>query len=106
MRLIQLRPILLPCALTTLMLAACDREPSTSQPAPAPAQATTPTVDWQGTVDAFIQGYFEHNPTDAANAGKHEYDGRLPDWSKAGLQANSDWLHTQRNTIAGISDDV
>ena len=106
MRPFPLRPILLPCALATLLVAACDRGPGAAQPVPAPAQAAAPTVDWQGTVDAFIQGYFEHNPTDAANAGKHEFDGKLPDWSQAGLQANSDWLHAQRNTIAGIPDSA
>jgi hypothetical protein len=28
--------------------------------------------------------------------GRHEYDGRLPDWSAGSIQANVQWLHTQR----------
>jgi uncharacterized protein (DUF885 family) len=106
MRQPSLHPLLLPCALAVVLAAACDRAPGTSQPAPAPAQAATPAVDWQGTVDAFIQGYFQRNPTDAASAGKHEFDGKLPDWSKAGLQADNAWLHAQRNSIAGIADSA
>ena len=106
MRLLSIRPTLLACALTAVFATACDRGQGTSQTAPAPAQATTPTVDWPGTVDAFIQGYFQRNPTDAASAGKHEFDGKLPDWSKEGLQADNDWLHAQRDRIAGIADSA
>ena len=28
--------------------------------------------------------------------GSHEYDGRLPDWSAGGIQADVQWLHVQR----------
>jgi uncharacterized protein (DUF885 family) len=108
MRQLSFRPLLLPCALTVVFAAACDRGPSTSQAAPAPAQtqAAAPAVDWQGTVDGFIQGYFERNPTDAANAGKHEFDGKLPDWSTAGLKSDADWLHAQRERVAAIPDSA
>jgi len=98
--------ILLSCALSTVLVAGCDRRsaPETaSQPKPAPVQ-TAPAVDWPGTVSNFIQGYFQRNPTDAASAGKHEFDGKLPDWSAAGLKADDAWLHSQRDLIAGIAD--
>ncbi|MBZ0134396.1 MAG: DUF885 domain-containing protein, partial [Rhodanobacter sp.] len=56
-------------------------------------------------VDAFLAGYFQHYPVFAANAGKHEFDGRLPDFSAEGLKANADWLHAQRKSFAAFTDD-
>ena len=48
---------------------------------------------------------FEHNPVFAANAGKHAYDGKLPDYSAAGLKATATWLHAQHDVFAGFADD-
>ena len=101
---------LLTLALSTALLAGCDREkaaaPATTPSSSAGASATAESSrQWQAAVDAFIEGYFQHNPTQAANAGKHEFDGKLPDYSPAGLQANVDWLHQQREAVAGFSDD-
>ena len=98
----------LAAALTTaVLLAGC--KPATPPATDAPSSAATPAaVDsaaWQSAVDAFIAGSFEHFPTFAANAGKHEYDGKLPDWSPAGLAANAQWLHAQRDAIAAFGDD-
>jgi hypothetical protein len=36
------------------------------------------------------------HPAFAVNAGLHEYDGQLPDWSKSGLDKITTWLHSQR----------
>src|SRR5438477_12492782 len=60
---------------------------------------------WQQSVDAFMAGWFERNPAAAAVQGKHEFDGRLPDWSPEGLKANIAWLHGQRDKLAGFKDD-
>jgi uncharacterized protein (DUF885 family) len=49
---------------------------------------------------------FEHNPVFAANAGKHEYDGKLPDYSPEGLKATADWLHAQHDAFAAFGDDA
>ena len=99
---------LLTLAIATALGAGCDRSPpapaatATEKPAAAAGQASS---QWQVAVDGFITGYFQHNPTQAANAGKHEFDGALPDYSAAGLKANIDWLHQQRNIAAGFSND-
>jgi hypothetical protein len=89
-------------------LGACQR-------AEAPAAASSATsasnvapenaVAWQAAIDEFVDGYFQHNPADAANAGKHEYDGKLPDWSSKGLADYGAWLHSQRDRLAGFGDD-
>ena len=91
-------------ACITAALAAC--QPHAAAP---DATATTAIGARQNTaletaVNAFIDGYFKRNPVFAANAGKHEYDGKLPDYSPAGLKANADWLHAQRAAFAAFTD--
>jgi hypothetical protein len=51
---------------------------------------------WDGYVDAFIESNFELHPQFAIWAGRHEYDGRLPDWSPAGMRRVVDHLHAER----------
>ena len=98
-----MRPLLPPLLLALALSAACQRAP---QPAPAPpaAAATPAATALQPAIDAFVDGYFQRFPTFAANAGKHEFDGKLPDYSPAALTATIDWLHQQRNAIAAFAD--
>lgn len=51
---------------------------------------------WDHFVRSFLDGYFERHPTFAAGAGRHEFDGRLPDWSPEGLAAEAAWLKGER----------
>jgi hypothetical protein len=51
---------------------------------------------WDHFVRSFLDGYFERHPTFAAGAGRHELDGRLPDWSAEGLAAEAAWLKAER----------
>lgn len=53
-------------------------------------------ADWSRFVTSFLGEYFDHNPTFASNAGRHEYDGRLPDWSPDGLRRKIEWLRERR----------
>ena len=97
-------PALILSACITAALSACQPQaPATQAAAPA---ATSPHRDTalNQAVDAFIDGYFQRNPVFAANAGKHEYDGKLPDYSAASLQANAQWLHAQRKVFAAFTD--
>ena len=75
------------------LLAGCS--PSASSESAAnltmPADAARPT-DWAGFRDKFIADWFKLDPANAVYQGKHEFDGKLPDWSAAGLQAQSDFL--------------
>ena len=58
--------------------------------------ALAASADWSAFVAGFVDGYFKLNPTLAVSAGRHEFDGQLPDWSSAGLQVAVDWLHQQQ----------
>jgi hypothetical protein len=50
----------------------------------APAPVAT-TGGWAAFRDGFIEGTFEVDPSFAVYEGRHDFDGRLPDWSEAGL---------------------
>jgi hypothetical protein len=51
---------------------------------------------WPAFRDQFLEGYFERSPNFAVYQGRHDFDGRLPDWSPAGLSAKIDFLKTSR----------
>lgn len=51
---------------------------------------------WDRFTRSFLEGYFERHPTFAAGAGRHEFDGRLPDWSPEGIQEETVWLKAER----------
>lgn len=63
---------------------------------------------WADFQNAFIERAFEIDPTFAAGQGKHEYDGRLPDWSEAGLTAAETFLRdsiTQAEAMQGLNPE-
>jgi hypothetical protein len=101
------RVVTLSAFIAAALIAGCKQSPQTAAPA-APAPATAPANDSAAlatAVDAFITGAFQHNPVFAANAGKHEFDGKLPDYSPEGLKATADWLHAQHDVFAKFTDD-
>jgi Bacterial protein of unknown function (DUF885) len=61
--------------------------------------------EWPRFLSAFIETYFEANPQFAVYQGRHEFDGRLPDWTDAGLKAWMSRLHQLRDSAAAFSID-
>jgi hypothetical protein len=107
MRHFRIRTATLSAFVAVALIAGCKHSTETSAPAQA-ASATATSSDsaaLASAVDDFIQGAFERNPVFAANAGKHEFDGKLPDYSPAALKADADWLHAQRDRFAAMTDD-
>jgi hypothetical protein len=73
------------------------------QAAPPPVAAMpSPAMQWAAQRDRFIEEYFKANPFEAVLAGRHEFDGRMPDLSAAGLAREVDRLHAARNAIAAV----
>lgn len=104
----SLRLLSLSACVAAALLAGCKSEtaPPAASSEPAAAAAAKPaSAEWDAAVEGFLQGFFEHFPTWGANAGKHEFDGRLPDFSPEGLQRNIQWLHQQREAINAFGDD-
>jgi Bacterial protein of unknown function (DUF885) len=73
---------------------------------PLRSQATKPAAAgkaWDAFVTSFLDGYFKANPDLAVQAGRHEFDGRLPDWSAEGLHAQVRALHAARDAAGGFT---
>ncbi len=59
---------------------------------------------WQTFVTAYLDSYFAENPAFAVLQGRHEFDGKLPDWSEAGLQKHITWLEGQRTAALAFAE--
>jgi hypothetical protein len=53
-------------------------------------------VPWPTFVQNYLDGYFAHRPDLAVMAGRHDFDGRLPDWSREGMALMVHFLKEQR----------
>ncbi len=86
MRLAQAR-ILTPVLL--LLAAGCSREPA-SAPTARPANAAKADEgNWAAFASGFIESRMKADPYFAVGKGRHEFDGRMPDWSRAALDADA-----------------
>ncbi len=65
-------------------------------------------ANWSEFENRFIERAFELDPTFAAGQGRHEFDGRLPDWSEEGLTAAVTFLRdaiAEAEAMRGLSDE-
>ncbi len=84
------------CAIAVLLVVlvcGCDAAPA--PPADSAGQ-TGSNAEWTKHLSGFTEGYFALSPPFAVQQGRHEYDGRLPDWSAAGIRTMVQWLQEQR----------
>lgn len=63
-----------------------------------PPAAGAPALAWKDFVARTIDKWLAIDPAFAVYQGAHQHDGKLPDWSAAGLKARGDFL---RSVIAG-----
>jgi uncharacterized protein (DUF885 family) len=61
-------------------------------------------ADWDGYVARFLDDYFKANPTFAVVQGKHEYDGKFPDWSDEGIKKDIARMKAEREKVAAFKD--
>ncbi len=80
---------------TIALLAACHSQQSSRLAA----------RQWDTFVSGFIETYFQANPLFAVYQGRHEFDGRFPDWSDRGLQTWAQRLHQLRDSAATFPID-
>lgn len=74
-------------------------------PVQPPASTTTGWAgadSWDSFVKSFIDSYFETRPDIAVNSGRHEFDGRLPDYSAQGLARQIAVLTDARSRAAAF----
>lgn len=68
---------------------------------PAAARAAIP---WPAYVAQFQESYFVAHPEFAVYEGRHEFDGRLPDWSASGIQREVTRLTKERRRATAYAD--
>jgi uncharacterized protein (DUF885 family) len=73
----------------------------------APAGATladgaSADTAWQAHVERLLDAHFQANPVAAVYAGRHEFDGRMPDLSTAGIARNVARLEAEHGKTAGF----
>ncbi|MEO7674469.1 MAG: DUF885 domain-containing protein [Pyrinomonadaceae bacterium] len=59
---------------------------------------------WDAHVDQFITDYFTANPNFAIYQGRHEFDGKLPDWTADGLTKEVARLKSEREKAQAFKD--
>ncbi len=84
------RHLLAAASVAAIFLGSCDF----SGTAPQNGQATRSAADWGAFLNRTVDTYYRLNPEFAVGQGRHEYDGRLSDWSEAGLAATGDFLRS------------
>jgi uncharacterized protein (DUF885 family) len=68
----------------------------------APKGPSLASQEWGKLTAGFIQSYFDAQPFFAAQSGRHEYDGQLPDLSSHGIRREIARLHDERDQIAAV----
>jgi uncharacterized protein (DUF885 family) len=86
--------------------AGCTKPATPAIQPPAPPQAVAGAPAWPAFVEQFLEAHFAANPAFAAGQGRHEFDGRLPDWSAAGLQRETARLEQARAKALEYKDDA
>jgi uncharacterized protein (DUF885 family) len=87
-------------AAVLLCVAGCNQSPQSKTPAPRPPSQAS--QQWKQTADGFVQSYFAAQPAFAAQEGKHEYDGQLPDVSAHGIKREIARLHDERDQLNAV----
>ena len=82
-----------------LGITACNQSPPPSGARKGPSLASQ---QWEKVTAGFIQSYLNARPFFAAQAGRHEFDGQLPDLSNHGIRREIARLHDQRDQVAAV----
>ena len=82
-----------------LVLTGCGQKPpaSTGPKGPSPASQA-----WNRLTAGFIESYLQAQPFFAAQSGRHEFDGQLPDVSNHGIRREIARLHDQRDQLSAV----
>ena len=87
-----------------VFISACEPQPSNvNQTANSNANMAA-NAKWDAYVEQFITDYFTANPHFAVYQGRHEFDGKLPDWSPGGIGNEIERLKSERGKAAAFGD--
>lgn len=93
------------CLAVAVPLAGCERS---TEPVERATQlpAAAVNVEWARFIDDFLDAYLQANPAFAAAQGRHEFDGRLNDFSPAALAHQVEDLEQARAAALAFADDA
>jgi hypothetical protein len=66
----------------------------------------SPGRSWDAFVEEFVEAHLAAQPHLGAWAGRHEFDGRLPDWSAAGLRRETERLRAARQRALAFDTEA
>lgn len=69
-----------------------------------PGEPAKSETTWKAFAAQAVDEYFALYPNDAVYQGAHRFDGRLPDWSEAGLKAKAAFLHKTIDDARGYTE--
>ena len=78
----------------------------TIPPKNIPAVNVSDSTAWDAYVNEFLEAYFVAHPDFAVRQGRHEFDGKLPDWSAEGFAKEAKRLHAEKDRVAGFQDST
>jgi hypothetical protein len=82
-----------------LTFSACQQ---TTPPANQQTMNKSESKEWDSYVNEFLEAYFVTHPEFAVRAGRHEFDGKLTDWSAAGIAGEIKRLHAAKDRVAAF----
>jgi uncharacterized protein (DUF885 family) len=82
---------------------ACQPPTATNQTANSNT-ASASNAKWDACVEQFLTDYFTAHPDFAVVQGKHEFDGKFPDWSEDGLKKEVTRLKAEREKASAFKD--
>lgn len=88
-------------AVSLLIVGCVQQQPP---PAPPPTAERADAKAWDAYVEEFLQSYFVAHPDVAILSGRHEFDGKLPDWTEAGLRRETERLRAERERALSFKD--
>lgn len=100
---LPLRFILAACLACLLFSIACQQAPPPNNQS---AMNANESKSWDSYLNEFLEAYFVAHPDFAVRAGRHEFDGKLPDWSAAGIANEIKRLHAEKDRVAGFPDSA
>jgi hypothetical protein len=80
-----------PVVAILVLLAGCHTAPNRS-------------ADWDKYVTTYLDAYFAVHPDAAVSSGRHEFDGKLPDFSRVALDGEVARLHAERARAAAFDN--
>jgi len=100
---LQTRILLSLVFFSLLTLTACNKAEEPAAATRIPAELPQ-AESWEDFVSRQIEAHIDAHPQWAVTQGRHEYDGQLPDWSRAAIENEIARLHKVRDEATAFTD--